>query len=266
MIKGFSLVALTTLVMVGCGGTGTKSTSTFVQKNAKAVSVSALKNLGDTNTVTTKSLKSAGDSASKTFAKRENENNGSGMGLCESGTLDIGNTGSNAFSIDASSCVNGTTTINGALNATVNESAKTGSAEVTRDFSVIEDIDNIFIVKGSKLSIENETIKADFSTKINGALLSADNLQAIFSEDGDNTSLSFTSGVVNVAGYYFEFVSQDVPFSGTDSLTAGKLTLKDGAGHKVLIEVESADSVALKIDENGDGVFSESEILRDSLN
>ena len=268
MIKSFSLATVVVLVMVGCNSgskDGDKEVS-FVSKNNKASSISAVKSINNT-TINSKSVKSIEDSAKSTYEKRDNGTSGNVDALCQSGTMDVheDSVGNGTFSIDAKNCVQGNSRINGAFSMKVSDDEKSASAEVTRRLNVEEGSDSFTVEQGSKFTMADNAIYADFKATLNGELLAANNIKATFVTNGENEEISFSSGALNIAGYYFEFVSQDVPFSGEETLDKGHLTLKDGAGHKVVVSVESPDNIALKIDENNDGDFSEAEIFRIDL-
>lgn len=266
MIKSFSLAAVAVLVMVGCNsGSKSDSAPSFVTKNSNAVTISGLQNLGDN--VSTDSLKSVKSTVDKTYSKDDNDDYEYNDQPCDSGSMTYtGGEGSSSFSLDAKNCTKDDSTIDGALSASIFESERKASVLVTRDFTILEDGLNLFLSKDSTLTVNNHTIGIDFQSKINNEIVSANNLSIIFTEKENGATFSLTSGEVNVAGYYFKFVSQVSPFVlGNSGIESGLLKLVDGAGHKVEIFVEAANKVALKIDENGDGFFSEDEILRDDF-
>ncbi len=267
MIKSFSLVAMAALVMVGCGSSGKSGepAAQFVTKNTNAVTISGLQSLGET--VSKDSLISVKSSASNTYSKDSDTGYVDNGQPCDTGSMTFsGGEGSSSFSLDAQNCVKDGSTMNGALSATISEASKTASGTVLRDFTVVEEGVNLFLAKGSKVSINNQIIRADFQAEVNDEVISADNLSVNFAERSNGASFSFTSGKVNIAGYYFEFVSQPSPFViGESGIESGILRLKDGAGHKVELVVESVNHLYLGVDENGDGQITESEKLRDNF-
>jgi len=267
MIKSFSLAAMAVLVMVGCnsGSNDTPKTTSFVEKNAKVATISGVKSIGNnTENISIKSI----SETSKDLDKRET----SSTQLCQSGSMTFtGDGSSDNFSLDASNCKNEDSTINGAFHANISKASHTANMEVTRDLSVEDNEGNFLVKKGSKITASgtdtSALIKADFLLSANGEEIALENL-SVAAEDqaNDKISISFRSGKINIAGYYFEFVSQVKPFIvGDDGVESGLLRLQDGAGHKVEIDVESANNVAFKLDENGDGVFSENEIERENF-
>ena len=264
MIKSFSLAALAALVLVGCGSSGSNDSgsSAFVAKNNKAATIAGLKSFGS------KGGSQDGLKYSKvksSYAANKDEwtpsTSSNSDGPCQSGsmTLPQENNGGN-FSFAANNCKNGTTMINGAVSIQANESQKSGTLEVTRDFSLVEGSDIFSVQKGSKVVATEHGLTANFQAKANGEVLSASNLSVSYNLNNDAPVLSFNSGEVNMGGYYFKFVEQVTPFTGGDQLTAGFLKLVDGAGHRVEIAVTSPDVVELRIDENGNGTFEASEI------
>jgi len=265
VIKSFSLAAVAVLMMVGCNsGSKSDSAPSFVTKNSKAVTIGSLQNLGDT--VSTESLKSVKSTADNTYNKDDSSNYEENDQPCDTGSMVFSEVGSSSFSMDATNCTKDGTIINGAFSLSVSESDRKASAKVTKAFTVVDEGTNLFLAKDSKIIVNDHTIEIDFQSKINNEEISGNNLSIAFTEKNNGATFSFTSGVVNVAGYYFEFVSQESPFVlGDYGLESGLLKLKDGAGHKVEIFVEAANQVALKVDENGDGIFSEDEVLRDSF-
>lgn len=266
MIKRFSIIAISALVFIGCGGSGDKTTgSAFVAKNTNAVTISGLKSLGDS--IDTKASRSLQSVAKQTYGDKNTAPTSQGT-PCESGSMKItGGQNSQAFSLDAQQCKNGSTTINGALTAQIDKQTKSGSIEVTKDITITDSGENIFIAKGSKLSAKDNIIHADFKATINGKRLSAKNVAIAYTEQGQVTTVRFQSGQVNIADYYLEFVAQPTPFVIDESgLASGELDLKDGAGHKVVITVDENKQPVLKVDQNGDGTFSANEILTDDSN
>ena len=264
MIKRFSIIAILALGFMGCGGSGDKTTgSAFVAKNTNAVTISGLKSLGDSidTKASSRSLQSV---AKQTYGDDTTPTSSQGT-PCESGSMKItGGQNSQAFSLDAQQCKNGSTTINGALTAQIDEQTKSGSIEVTRDITITDSGENMFVAKGSKLSAKDNIIHADFKATINGNRLSAKNVAIAYTEQGEVTTVHFQSGQVNIADYYLEFVAQPTPFVIDESgLASGELDLKDGAGHNVVITVDANKQPVLKVDQNGDGTFSADEILTD---
>jgi len=266
MIKSFSLAAMAVLVMVGCNSGGkSDSAPAFVTKNSNAVTINSLQNLGDT--VSEDSLKSVKATADSAYSKDDNSGYEDDGRPCDSGSMTFtGDEGSPSFSMDAKNCTKDGSTIDGAFSGTISESDKKALAQVSRDFTIVEEGLNLFLAKDSKLTVNDHTIGIDFQSRINNETVSANNLSITFTERENGATFSFTSGKVNIAEYYFEFVSQVSPFVYGDSgIESGLLKLRDGAGHKVEIFVEAVNQVVLKVDENGDGEFSEEETLRDEF-
>jgi len=266
MIKSLSLAAVAVLVMVGCNS-GSKSSDapSFVTKNTQAATIKGLQSLGDT--VNSDSFQSVKSTADNTYSKDTSGDYIDNGQPCDSGSMTFtGGEDSPSFSLDAKNCTKDGSTINGTLSASSSEGTKKASGTVTRDFTIVDEGMNLFLAKNSHVSINDHTIDIDVKSKINNDEVSANNLSVTFTESENGATFSFSSGVVNIAGYYFEFVSQVSPFvMGNDGIESGLLKLKDGAGHKVELFVEATNQVALRIDENDDGQFSEEETLRDNF-
>jgi hypothetical protein len=255
MIKSFSAVAIATLVLVGCGGTGSTTNET------KAATIKGLKNFGNNGVAQEENTFKKVSASYNANQDKWDSGEGESASICESGTMTLPQQPANEnFSFSANNCKNGETTIDGAANIQVNEAKQSGVVEVTKDFSLIEGSDTFSVSKGSKVVASEGELTANVQAKVNGEELFVKNLSVSydFSDDVD-TMIAFNSGEINIGGYNFKFVEQTVPFSGGDQLTSGLLKLIDGAGHRVEIAVVEADVVELRIDENGDGVFQESE-------
>ena len=164
MIKSFSVVAMAALVMVGCnsGGDSASQTSSFVNKNTKAATISGLDNLGKSVSSDKISTDKISNTAKSYDIRDDSESTNDQP--CQSGTLNIDENPPN-FSMNAQNCKNGSTTINGAFNAKISEASKTGAVEVTKDFSVVDEEMNLFVSKGSKVTMSEQTIRADFQLK-----------------------------------------------------------------------------------------------------
>jgi hypothetical protein len=265
MIKSFSAVAIATLVLVGCGGTGSGSetgSSAFVAKNKKAATIQGLKSFGNNGVAQDESkftkVQSSYNANKDDWTPSASSDS---TGVCESGsmTLPQQQNGGN-FSFAANNCKNGATTVDGAVSIQADESQKSGTIEVTRDFTLVEGTDTFSIQKGSKVVATGTSLTANFQAKVNDEIFSASNLSVSYNLNDDAPVVSFNSGEINMGDYYFKFVEQVRPFTGGEQLTSGLLKLVDGAGHKVEIAVTAPDVVELRIDENGNGIFEASEI------
>ncbi len=259
-MKYMSVVAMTALVMVGCGGTGSKApaSNTFVEKSAKASSVVGLKSFG-VNPTTKETMKVSKATAAYDSQKGQIDDESTGE-ICESGTMTFPHTSSNGnYSFVADHCKNGTSTIDGTVNIVSSEAQKSADIKVVKTFTLLEDSDSLRIDEGSRLKLTENSLSTDFKAKVNGELLSASNLTASFDVHDTGITLSFTGGELNVGEYYFKFVEQTEPFFLGDDAGSGLLKLVDGAGHNVEVAVVGVDTVELRIDENGNGTFEESE-------
>ncbi len=263
MIRSFSTVAMAALVLVGCGGTGSKSeeSSAFVSKNDKAATIQGLKSFGNNGVAqeeTTFTKVSASYESNKDVWTPSSP---SSDAPCQSGSMILPQEQNGGdFSFSANNCKNGETTIDGAVSIQASESQESGILEVTRDFSLVEGSDTFSIQKGSKVVADEHGLTANVQAKVNGEVLSASNLSVSYDLSENAPTVSFHSGEVNMGGYYFKFVEQVRPFTGDAQLTSGLLKLVDGAGHRVEIAVTVPDVVELRIDENGNGTFEANEI------
>ena len=180
MLKSFSLSAMAVLVLVGCGSTGSNENtgSAFVVKNDKVSTISGLKSFGSKGgtqeSVKYSKVKSSYDANKDDWSETTTSHSAN---PCESGsmTLPKENDGGN-FSFVANNCKNGASTIDGAMSIQVNESQKSGTVSVTRDFSFVEGSDTFSVKKGSKVVADEHGLTANFQANVNDEVLSASNL------------------------------------------------------------------------------------------
>ncbi|HIP59741.1 MAG TPA: hypothetical protein EYH01_04840 [Campylobacterales bacterium] len=271
-IKNYSVVALATLVIVGCGG-GSSSSSGLskLENNGKAATIQGLRSLGDsanTDNLSNTKIRSSADS----FSSSQDGDDGN---ICQSGNMDF-NTGNNqqTISFNANNCNDGYSTINGSARMEVYAGEKGGFAEVLTDLTVKDEYFSLFAKKGSnlKLNIDGSNIRlsASFQTNINGEEFSASNLSIVATESENGATFYISSGEMIMGEYYFQVdlshgASTTPIIVSEDGFVSGTIKLLDGAGRKVEIAVVSTDELAMKIDENGDGTFSDNEILIENI-
>ncbi len=149
-----------------------------------------------------------------------------------------------------------------------------GFVEVLTDLTVKDEYFSLFAKKGSNLKINidgsNMRLAASFETDINGEAFSASNLSIVATESENGATFYIGSGEMVMGEYYFQVdPSHDASTTpikmGEDGFISGTIKLLDGAGHKMEIAVVSKDELAMKIDENGDGTFSDNEILIENI-
>ena len=268
MKKSLSIVAISILILTGCGSSGKSDnkSSSFVTKNNKSANLQELQKIGEKKSIQS-SLKIVKSTATDVYSKNSSDITLENDNICDSGSLDIKNDKDMLYSFDANNCSKDGSTIDGKIDISVDEKNKKGSIDVKRDFRLNDEGHTLFISKGSKIVANDKTISADFKTKMDDKTIAAQNLSLSYQTDDNGGTFSFTSGALNIDDYYFEFVKQETPFKiDENGLSDGKLLLKDGAGHKVEISAKS-DMLYLGIDENGDGNIEESEkVSFDELN
>lgn len=264
-MKKYSVVVLAALVMIGCGSSPKKKdkeSSQGITKTTKAATIAGLQGLGDN--ANTKNLSNTKIRSS--FSKAESSDGEFGS-MCQQGTMDINAQESQQkMTFDANNCFDGYTNIDGFAAVEMYKNESGGFAKILSDLTISDDYFSLIAKKDSwiKLNISqgaNITLTAGFQTTINGEKLSADNLKVVTKEIGEGGSVHLQSGEFNIGEYYFKVNPETTPIvMGNDGFISGVIKLTDGAGHKVEIATQGKDQIALKIDENGDGVFSENEI------
>ncbi len=273
--KKYSVIALASLVLFGCGANDSKNADVItVVNNGKAATISGLRSFGGesatTENLSTSKIRNSADSFS-TDSESESSDQ-----ICQSGEMNF-NTAQNQqmVSFDAKNCNDGYSTINGAASIQMYENDKGMFAEVLRDLTIRDEYFSLFAKKGSfvKFNIDNSnmTFTASFDVSVNNEVLKASNLKVVATEDQNSSSLYIASGEMLIGEYYFKvdpshdgsttpIVAGDNGFVGN-----GVIKLLDGAGHKVEFAVISQNEIAFKIDENGDGVFGEDEIMTENI-
>ncbi len=270
MFKKISIIVATALLMTACGGGSSKDTgSKFVSKNSTPVTVEELKSLGDSigkDAVSTKKLRTTSNLYE---SKADNSNPNGDSEVCRDGgsiNFDVSNN-SQDINFDAKNCKEDGVEVDGAFSAK-SSGGDDFYAKITRDIKTDdknEDV-KIFVAKGSYLQYSNKRLSSAFDISVNDKHLKADNIVVTVDDSKNGVfKININSGSLNVDRYYFEVVDQAKDFVlDENGLSDGVLNLKDGAGHKVQLSAKSGKLV-LKVDENGDGVFSESETLSEDL-
>ncbi len=195
--------------------------------------------------------------------------------LCNTGTIDYrADEPTKTMSINAKQCNDGSSTLDGAVSVKLEgseESPTGGTATVTSNIS-LTDTDNSFSLdKGATLNValtkegtnEYTNIETTFKSKVNGVIINASALKVKITDDMDSMQedtreINVKSGEFNIGSYYFKI---DESQSNMITDNGGTIHMTDGAGHKVELIAAADESVKLKVDENGDGTFSEAETL-----
>lgn len=261
-IKIYSVVALATLVILGCGSDSDKKSDVidFVEKNSEIVTMEKLRSLGNDNNISQFTDSGVSRSAVKFSDKNANFDE-------ECINIDE-NEETSIFS--ANNCVDGDTSFNGQVKMSRDENDAT--FEILQDVTAADDVFSFFAKKGSFIKMTNEqgkmTFTANFQTTIDNEEFSANNLKIIISENKANNGGSFhiQTGKVNVGELYFEVDPDTTPIVvNSDGLVSGVIKLTDGSGQKMEMEVASKDILKFKIDEDRDGKFSDSEITEENV-
>jgi hypothetical protein len=251
------------LLILGCGD-DKKDSVNFVQKNSEKVTMDKLRSLGGDSDFSNFSGSNIGQSASSL-------DDDDFTGECQSGSLNLVESGK-SITFSANNCSDGDVTVNGKAKMSGDEGG--GFVEILENLTVKDSVFSLFAKKGSKISLGIDessgvmTFNANFEASIDNEKFSAKNLSIVVSanKDSDGGSLDIKSGEVNVGGLYFKVEPGTTPIVVDDNgLVSGVIKLTDGSGQKMEIAVASANEVAFKIDENGDGEFSDSEITIENV-
>jgi hypothetical protein len=249
--------ALLASAIVGCGGSG-KSSNSSVSK--EPVSVKGLRDLGNSispERISTKSIKNAQQSYDKHQSDQTDTNQ------CSQGGKILTGGDENNMQFIADHCDEGDIYLDGKLS--VNETSADSGTIVVDQTTTIKATDQnrqntLIINKGSSIIADEKGADIDLDMIVNEKNLNINHLK--LSVDDAKDSLRFVSGTVQIDKYSFIVVKQLVDFTSDDNGNInGLLELKDGAGHKILLEAKDQD-LLLKVDENNDGKFDDNEILK----
>ncbi len=268
---------LATLTIFGCGSNDSGS-KIVVENNGKAASIQGLRELGDNTDI--KNLSNSKIRSSTDKFSSPDETTTSSSEMCQSGSIEFSESNKNRdnqlFSFDAKNCNDGYSTIDGAFKIQMYKDGGGMFAEVLRELTVRDDYFSLFAKKGSFIKIINKqnniVLTAGFDLTVDSEKFLAENLKIVVENSGNSGSIYIESGKMLIGEYYFEVdpshnqKSTPIVMSDEQSgfLPGGVIKLLDGAGNKVEIAVVSKDELAFKIDENGDGQFSEDETLIES--
>jgi len=256
--------ALVVGTIAGCGGSSgnSKSTSNHPKISKEAVTIDGLKALQSSikpQKFSTKNVKTLQNSyKADSSSNQDTPNNRS---CSQGGNLSF-SPNSEIMKISANNCKEEGLLIDGALSID-QKSEDSGTISVDRTINIVDttegETNTLVINKGGKISSDGNNANIDLSMKVNGTNIDIENLK--LSIDKQNQSFGFDDGVVQIDKYSFIVVDQKEDFkTDKDGNISGLLELKDGAGHKIELEATNS-ALLLKIDENGDGSFSQNEIL-----
>ncbi len=266
----YSFATLVALVSIGCGGSnGDAGTPTIVQKNSQAATVSGLSNLKSSSNMDRLSegsdVKNSFDTVGEIDTYPSDDDT-----LCTSGKIDYtADEPSKTMTMNADKCFDGSSTLDGAVSVKFegnDESPTAGTATVTRNISLTDTDNNSFLLdKGATLNVvlteagakKYIDVETTFKSKVNGVIINASAVKVKITDENDKSIVNVKSGEFNIGSYYFKI---DESKNNTITDNGGTIHMTDGAGHKVELVTENA-SVKLKVDENGDGTFSDAETL-----
>ena len=266
-IKIYFVVALATLVILGCESDSDKNSDVpnFVQKSDTKVTMDKLRSLGGDNNISNSGISK---SASKFSEQQVNE---SGMdGECNSGSMDFVEK-KDYLSFSAINCNDGDVLINGSATFSGNENG--GSAKVLERLTISDEIGGgeISVEKDSQISMTTDKsgtiiFAANFQATIDNEEFSANNLKIVVSISETGGYFDIQTGKVRAGELYFEVDPDTTPIVvSKDGFVRGAIKLTDGSGQKMEVSVASKDKLAFKIDEDGDGEFSDGETTIENI-
>ncbi len=276
-IKKYSLAIIVSFALLGCvdSNKSTKNSDTF-ERNSNAVTIESLKSFG--TKIETKNLRAPIETLKTQTSMQPNGMQDSK--ICQNdGTMDFNiQESKNQFSFDANNCTIDQTTINGAITINSNQQNQNILIEVIKELTIDDPSSSILIKKGSKLSITLETtthsftIDTSFHSIIDNEVLAVNNLVIKGTNKDDIVNLIYLeSGEMLLGNNYLKvdpsYDHSQTPFTIDQNgyLQSGLMKLLDGASHKIEIAVKSENELEIKVDENGDGNFSDNEILIEYL-
>ncbi len=263
-IKIYSVVALATLVILGCGSDSDKKSdvTNFVQKSDTKVTMDKLRSLGGDNNISQFTDSGVSRSASKFNDDDQN------MGFNEE-CISIKEEGKTSI-FSANNCNDGDATINGEAKISGDENDIT--FEILQDFSVADNLFSFSAAKGSKISMTTTdgtmTFTANFKAIIDNEIFSANNLSIAIAidETANGGSFHIKGGEVQAGDFYFKIdPSTTAIVADSNGLKSGTIKLEDGSERKMEIAVATPETISFKIDEDDDGKFSENEITTENI-
>jgi hypothetical protein len=284
IVKIYSVVALATLVMIGCGasddggkspekkppiGGGKKGISQY--NDAEKLACALVKQR--------KALKfGKNDDKNDDKKKRAFDQSCKNGGVMDFGNIDIG--GFQRFDeinfnkpmiLTFKKCDDGYGILNGTINMDLDDNDD-GTIEYVTDFSFEDENDRGVIKKGGRVDMyhdgEWEVATINMIMNVNGITHGGEDLVYRSKELPDGVYLEYpVSGREKIGdSAYFEvdpaYDAGQTPFKSdkNDILKSGKFRYIDAQEHAVELEVTGDDIVTVRVDEDGDGEFKDREI------
>lgn len=260
-IKIYSVVALAALVIIGCGAddnneSTTKDFSTYSDAEKLAY---AIANQRDTF--------AAGQGEQKTSKSRA-----FGVSCEKGGTVDVNFFDPSEYLLSGmtfKNCDDGYGVTNGTVKIDL-DSNDDGTISFLTDFSVKGD-DDIFIKKGGTVTMNHdgewEVSTINMVAIYNGVTHGGENLVYRSKELPNGYYIEYPESGREKIGdsAYFDvdtsYNASKTPFTSNtnDELLSGHFKYLDANNNAVELEVTSKDIITVRVDENGDGVFSDDE-------
>ena len=271
-IKKYSLVALVSLVMMGCGGSGDGDSGSTTSKN-----ISQLSTFSDAE-------KLAYYIANKDKTTETGQNDKKSR-LVQ--TIDCVNGGTQevTFPVESSAqmtqdifpsklsfidCVEDGETTTGTMNMAMT-GPDSGTITYLTDFIVEGGEDEVFIKKGGTVTMHKvdgwEELTINLTSVFNGITHAGENLVYRGKDLPDGGDISFpVSGKEKIGDSSWfnvdaNYDASKTPFktNSNGKLTSGLFKYLDDKNHEVEIEVIGQDVIAVRVNENGDGAFTNDE-------
>jgi hypothetical protein len=262
-IKKYSVVALATLVMVGCGGSGdggtaTKDLSGYSDAEKLAYAL-----------VNQKKALNAGQSDGKKSRAAQACKNGGSMDF---GEFDFSNYTdySSPMTVAFKNCNDGQGVTSGTMKMDLDENEE-GTISFLTDFSFKDSDGEGFIKKGGKVEIhyENgwEVATINMVATFNGVTHGGENLiyrskelpSGEYEEYPVSGKEKIGDSVYFTVDPYYDASTTPFTSNSNDELISGLFKYLDADNHAVELEITAKDVVTVRVDENGDSVFSDAE-------
>ncbi len=275
-IKKYSVVALATLVLIGCGAddkneSTTKDLSTYSDAEKLAYALVNQKkalNAGQSDEKQNKALDSEQSDVKQSRKVQECQNGGS---------MDFGDFDPSNYmeyytppTITFKNCNDGDSTINGKIKMDL-YSDEEGTISYLTDFSFKDSEGSGLIKQGGRVEFHNEggweVATINMVAVFNGVTHGGENLIYRSKEFSDGSILEYpVSGKEKIGdSTYFtvdpNYDASVTPFKSNANyeLLSGLFKYLDKNNNAVELQITSKDVVTVRVDENGDGTFSDSE-------
>ena len=277
-MKKYSLVAITLALLIGCNSNSDgDSSKEDLSKDSNPVTIENLKIVQNSiNKNTRSSVKSLSTKVSDEEIKDPASINSAQ--ICESGSMNFNlQEAQNKFDFEAKECKIEQSTINGALKIEGDKNGMNIEIKVTKELSIKDQFFSLLAKKDSHLSIKSDmqnniTISSSFDLLLDQEEIRVDDFVIKAKENDTSISFYMPSGEMRVGKEYLKvdpsYDGSKTPFiiNDDDSLvTGGLMKFLDILNHKIEIEAISSNEIEFRVDENGDGVFSENEKLIQNL-